>query len=351
MIITCELVDKKIVVKRSRDIGRLFNKSHFGNIISGGALHLSLIEGIFLIDEGKIRVFQNKKELGFRDLVEKAMTEVSHFEIKYLIFKDLRRRGLFVKQVEESSFFDFSLSKKINNVEKSCIVCAFSEIDTIPIENILKFAVFSDEKDLHLWFAVVDEEGDITYYDVSIPNLKGNVISGKFKKIDGLLMDNRVLIFDRNASKKLFNKEFFGKPLDEGLQISLIEALYLFKKGFLNIKLPKTKKCISIEKFEKKIKKIQPDIDLRIQVFNDLKNRGMIVKTGFKFGTHLRAYSKTPDLTHADYLIHVLNKNFVVSWPDFSRAVRLAHSVNKEIVFAIAKEVYTHYIKFGRLKP
>ena len=82
-----------------------------------------------------------------------------------------------------------------------------------------------------------------------------------------------------------------------------------------------------------------------------MKNRGLIVKTGFKFGTHFRAYTKKPHITHAEYLIHVVNKNFKTIWSDFSRAIRLAHSVNKEFIFAIQYNKKIEYIKLGRLRP
>ena len=99
------------------------------------------------------------------------------------------------------------------------------------------------------------------------------------------------------------------------------------------------------------IKKSQPDIDQILLVYKDLKKRGLIVKTGFKFGSHFRAYTKKPGETHAEYLIHVVGQNYTVLWAEISRAVRLAHSVNKEIVFAKVENKKIDYIKFGRLRP
>ena len=105
--------------------------------------------------------------------------------------------------------------------------------------------------------------------------------------------------------------------------------------------------------FKKYVKNKESDIDIRFDVYNDLKNRGFILKTGFKFGTHFRAYSKKPDSIHAEYLVHVVPKNYESIWSDFSRAIRLAHSVNKEIIFAIhpLKNNDIVYIKIGRLRP
>jgi tRNA-intron endonuclease len=148
----------------------------------------------------------------------------------------------------------------------------------------------------------------------------------------------------------LLQKEFFGKPFGEVLQLSFVEALYLLERSVLEIqtndgKLLSEKKCIT------QMKKLQPDIEQRLMVFKDLKQRGLLVKTGFKFGAHFRAYTKQPDKTHAEYLIHVVEKGFTSIWAEISRAVRLAHSVNKEFVFARIDNQTIDYIKLGRLRP
>ena len=99
------------------------------------------------------------------------------------------------------------------------------------------------------------------------------------------------------------------------------------------------------------IKKTQPDIEGRLIVYKDLKKNGLLVKTGFKFGAHFRAYTEKPNITHAEYLVHVIPKDFESIWAEMSRAVRLAHSVNKEIVFASIEDNDVKYIRFGRLRP
>jgi tRNA-intron endonuclease len=66
---------------------------------------------------------------------------------------------------------------------------------------------------------------------------------------------------------------------------------------------------------------------------------------------HFRVYTKKPDVTHAEYLVHVVDKKFKSVWAEISRAVRLAHSVNKEIVFARIDGKVIDYIRLGRLRP
>jgi len=349
-----ELVNNKIIVKKSKDVGRLYCKSNLGITTTGNRLSLNLLEGVFLLGEEKIRIFQDRREIDFQNLVKKAAEHIFHFEIKYLIFRDLRKRGFFVKLIEENNDYDLYLYKRENEEGKKgklCLISAFSERDIVDINKIKHLIEFAVKQGGELWFSIVDEEGDLTYYDVSKLDIKGKVRGHKFSKTTGILLENRIVIFDKKLSRSLLEKEFFGKPFGDGLQLSMVEALYLMEKNVIDIKNVVTGRKNSVKEFKKFIHKSQPDIDLRITVFNDLKKRGLIVKTGFKFGANFRAYTKKPDNTHAEYLIHTVDKNFKRIWVEISRAVRLAHSVNKEIMFARVEENNIDYIRFGRLRP
>jgi len=349
MQISGELLENKIIVKKPRDIGRLFNKSSFGRTISGNRLQLDLLEGIFLSGEEKIKVLQNSKEVNFQRLVQIAVEHIPGFEIKYLIFRDLRKRGCHVKLSEENKEFDFYICEQKER-EKPCFLSAYFERDTINLDEIKRLIESAAKKNGDLWLTIVDEEGDLTYYDVSMVNIKGKVHEYDYHKGKGILLENRIVIFDKRLAENLLEKEFFGKPFGSGLQLSMAEALYLMEKDVIDIQGIDGKK-LSLNKFKTFIKQSQPDVESRIVVFKDLKERGLVVKTGFKFGAHFRAYTKNPNETHAEYLIHVVNKGFRSIWAEISRAVRLAHSVNKEIIFARVDADEIDYIKFGRLRP
>ena len=346
MIVTGELIRDKILVEKTKDVGRLHSKSNFGQPISGNKLELNLIEGVFLIDEEKIKIFQNKKTIDFQKLVELAAKKIPEFEIKYLAFRDLRKRGCIVKDFEGKEKITFHITQK---VDKHIFVSVFSERDFFNIKETIELEKYVSKKDGKLWYAILDEEGDITYYDVSKIDLKGKTKEHSFKKSKGMLLKDRVVVFDEKLSKALFEKEFFGKFFGEGLQLSLVEAQYLVEKEILDIYSISEKK-ISKSELKKIVQKSQPDMKLRLVAFKDLKKRDLIVKTGFKFGTHFRVYTKNPDETHAEYLVHVVEKDFKSIWSEISRAVRLAHSVNKEILFAsIGNKI--DYVRFGRLRP
>ncbi|MCK5261985.1 MAG: tRNA-intron lyase [Thermoplasmatales archaeon] len=347
-----ELVDNKIIVKKPKDAGRFYTRSHFGKSLSGNKIQLDLIEGIFLLSESKIRIFHNKNEMSFQDLVKICMQKIPEFGIKYLLFKDLRNRGHPIKLCEENehtTFYQFKQKDNDTN-EKQFYISAFSERDILDLEDTKKVINEVTKKNGDLWYGIVDEEGDITYYDVTSLDLRGDIGKNIFPKGEGILLKNRVVLFDKKLSENLLKKEFFGKPFGDGLQLSLIEALYLSDLGVIGVQTDNGKK-LSVKGLKKIIQKLQPDIQSRLTVFRDLKKRGLIVKTGFKFGAHFRAYTKQVDETHAEYLIHVVEKGFKSIWAEISRAVRLAHSVNKEIVFARVDGHTIDYIKFGRLRP
>ena len=237
------------------------------------------------------------------------------------------------------------------NGETNYFLSVFSERDIIDLNWIKLLIKKVQEVDGILWISIVDQEGDITYYGIKEININGKNRELKYKKIKAILTEDRVLIFNKNLSYQLFKNEFYGKPFGNGLQLSMVEALYLLKKGILKIQNIGSNNIISFNLLKKIVMKKQPDIDALFTVFSDLKNRGLIVKTGFKFGSHFRSYTSSPDNLHAEYLIHIFYDDLNIYWSDFSRAVRLGHSVNKEIVFACLIHKKINYIKIERLRP
>lgn len=344
MKIKGKFLNGKIIIEKPKEIGRFFNKSHFGNIISDNKLELDLIESCFLIDEDKISITKNGTQINFEELVYITSKKILDFDIKYVVFKDLKKRGCFIKLYDDLKGITFS------DLKKEFFICIFYENNIFDIQNIINIVCKVTKKDAKLWFALVDSEGDITYYDVSNVDFKGFNKKGIYSKNKGFLFENSVIVFDEKLKDDLFKKEFFGKPFGNGLRLSFVEVLYLNDEKILDIRNIKDNN-ISRKDFLKKIRDIDPLFDNRYKIYCDLKKRGFIVKTGFKFGTDFRCYTKKPDAIHAEYLVHIIDEKFNRTWSEISRAIRLAHSVNKEIIFAKINKNKVDYISFGRLRP
>jgi tRNA-intron endonuclease len=349
-----ELISQNVILSKTNDIGRLFHKSKLGIILSNNCLQLSLIESTFLIEEKKLNVYHKNKKINFEEMLSYAAALDSSFEEKYVVFQDLRTRGIQVRPSQNSMFtFFFEKKNEETLIIKNYYIVAISEREITSIFRLRNLIDQATNNNGIIWLAIVDEEGDITYYSLDLEVLCGNNKRHDYKQVKGILLSNRVVIFDKKIAELLYKQEFFGKPFAEGLQISFVEAVYLMKQHFLACTLPNKNKKLSMKAFINYVSKNQQDISLRYKVFSDLKEKGLIVKTGFKFGTHLRAYLRSPFSSHAEYLVHTIDQKYETQWSEISRAVRLAHAVNKIVIFALIENESKNpiYLSISRIRP
>ncbi|MCC7553138.1 MAG: tRNA-intron lyase [Methanobacteriaceae archaeon] len=155
----------------------------------------------------------------------------------------------------------------------------------------------------------------------------------------GILNDDVITIFIEEGSKKpisLNQKSFFGKLHDDFLELSLIEASYLMEKGRLDI-YENDEKC----EFKYILNLIkEKDSYGKYIVYKDLKDRGYIIRTGFKYGAEFRLYDRgsQPGDGHSDYLVKVFFEDNNIPVMDFASYVRVSHGVNKNFLLAVVDE-------------
>lgn len=344
------LSENNVFIEEQSKASQIYNRGYFGTPQSGGSLKLNLIEACFLLETEKIEVCKKNKKLELKDLIYYATNIYHDFEIKYTVYKNIRQRGYIVKINEE--FFDvYERGKNIKDKPK-IILLPISERENFSIENINEKISLAKKENRELLIGIVDEEGDLTYYKVSKITPKGKEkLKLPNKKGDALLIEDRVIIWDKELAEELLKTQFFGKSMGKYFQLSLVETTYLAEKGIIEIKNAKTNRKLSLKEFVKRAKEIQDDFDLRLTSYKNMKVKDLIVKTGFKYGTYFRVYDENPDKTHSKYLVHVLPYNFVSSWAEISRAIRLAHGVRKEMLFATIKDGNIRYIRLGRVRP
>ena len=173
------------------------------------------------------------------------------------------------------------------------------------------------------------------------------------KSITAVLGTDRALVSDQADASRLWNKGCFGELKSGQLELSLIETLFLMEIGKLKVKdaLGKAVKYEAL--LNRCIENYQSFIPLR-DIYNDLRARGYIVKTGFKFGTHFRLYPRgsRPGQGHADFLVQMIPEEHSFELQDLSRAVRLSHSVRKKIWYGVVdSEGDITYYEIVRIKP
>lgn len=141
-------------------------------------------------------------------------------------------------------------------------------------------------------------------------------------------------------ARSLSNQSCFGVLLDSGkVQLSLLEALFLFEKGRLEIHDGKGKP-IGFESYVRKAQKLEPNFWVRYCVFRDMRNRGYVVKTALKFGADFRVYDRgvKPGEDHARWIVYPVRESSTLTWHDFSAKNRVAHSTKKRLLIGVVDE-------------
>ena len=165
------------------------------------------------------------------------------------------------------------------------------------------------------------------------------------KLFKGELVENRIVIWDIEQSKKIFGDGYYGKPLgvpkpkgtdfDAPLILDLIEGYHLVSEKRLTIRDSNSGKVVSKRKLVEKCESEYVLFKEKFLVYKELRSRGYIVTPGIKFGSDFAVYEHGPGIDHAPFLVQVYNRSESMSSTDVVLAGRLATSVKKQFILAI----------------
>jgi tRNA-intron endonuclease len=327
----------------------LYEQGYFGRPSAGG-LDLSLVEAAYLLDRSRIGVISAGREVDFRTFFQAASSLEKGFEFRYVVYKDLRERGYYV-QPGRPDFRVYPRGGHPGKTPAEFYVLVVSERNPLPLKEIAEAAGLAAQMRKRLMLAIVDEESDITFYEAREKDLSGRM-KEEAEGGRATLLEDRVVLWDPAASQLLHRHGFYGKSIGSSLQLSLVESAYLLERGRITLS-DREGGPVDLEGLKARARQIEEGFDLKYQVYKDLRDRKLVVKTGFKFGTHFRVYKRveSPDkVPHSEYLVHALPAEHIFFPPALSRAVRLANSVRKEMVFAYPDKAVS-YLEISRLKP
>jgi tRNA-intron endonuclease len=173
------------------------------------------------------------------------------------------------------------------------------------------------------------------------------------------LKDNRLIVWDLEESNKLYLKGFYGKPLGilkpkKDFQVPLvldpIEGVYLLEKEIIEVYSSNDKKIITLKELKKRSKKTLNNFFDKYKVYKDLREKGLIVTPGVKYGSDFAVYEHGPGIDHAPYIIQILRNN-VITAEQIVRSGRLATTVRKTFILAIVEKEKINYVEFKWWKP
>lgn len=158
--------------------------------------------------------------------------------------------------------------------------------------------------------------------------------------VEAQLYKGKIMVWDETQANQLYQRGSYGKPLSGGkLQLAPVEALYLLEGGKIRV-VDEDGKQLNFKNLSAKFTEGDSEAMLKYSVYADLRSRGYIIKTGLKFGAHFRVYERgeKPGEVHSKFLVHAVPEGVKLTPTEIARAVRLAHSVRKKILWAIVDD-------------
>jgi tRNA-intron endonuclease len=160
------------------------------------------------------------------------------------------------------------------------------------------------------------------------------------------LIENFLVVWDPQEGSELYKKDYYGKPLgiakpkiplfDVPLVLDLMEALYLAEKGRIEIFENPNENKVTLKKLRQKARHLYDEFEEKYLVYNDLREGGLIVTPGIKFGCDFAVYKYGPGVEHAPYMVTVKKSDSEVTATEIVKNGRLATTVRKRFIVAVS---------------
>jgi tRNA-intron endonuclease len=181
-------------------------------------------------------------------------------------------------------------------------------------------------------------------------------------KIKVELIENFLVVWDSKEGSELYKTAYYGKPVgiakpkvpefDVPLILDLMEGLYLAEIKRIEIYEQPDETAVSLKKLRQKTKQLYEGFEEKYAVYHDLRDSGLIVTPGIKFGCDFAVYKYGPGVEHAPYMVTVKKAGSDLSATEIVKNGRLATTVRKRFIIAVpdlsSKEI--RYLMFKWFK-
>ncbi|MFB6282674.1 MAG: tRNA-intron lyase [Halobacteria archaeon] len=330
----------------------LYDSSGYGRPLDGG-LSLSLVEAAYLLYHGDVDEIDGM-DLG--EFVAYASDLMDGFYLTFMVYRDLRERGLYLQNLPSQ--------RKIEVYPRGVLP---QEGDPEYIVRAAGEASLLGGDELDDVVGVLDDGGDVTYFEVSRwDSDDGTLQYGDTPEPGGGELElepvgKRYFVTHHGEEggnpEHLHKRLFYGAEEPGGWFLSPEEVRYLNRCTGIDVTVSSSDQDgngAGVPGLKTGIEEDDgQDLELRLGVYSDLRDRGLCPKTGFKYGAEFRVYETVEDvedLPHSSFLVQVLPESYVFDPKEVSRAARLAHGVKKTMVFALAGDG-VRYLAVERFRP
>jgi len=163
------------------------------------------------------------------------------------------------------------------------------------------------------------------------------------------LIGTRLVIWDYADAVKLYRLGFFGKPVGipkpkpeqefkAPLMLDLMEGVYLLDRGIIKVTDAQTGKPVSKSKLLKLANRTYKEFDLGFAAYENLREKGLIVTPGIRFGSDFAIYEHGPGIDHAPFIVTVKKEEETMGPFEVVLAGRLATTVRKQFTIAVPRQ-------------
>jgi tRNA intron endonuclease len=325
---------------------RYFDSSGYGRP-HGGGVDLAPVEAAHLLYRGDL---DGVDGAGFREYFLTASGRDPRFVTRFVAYADLRERGFYLSPARDGwpgddgdPLPDLTVFERGDEPGGSVAyrVRVAGERDPLPVADLPGLAL-----------AVVDEESEVSYFTCEAGGgFDGATTFEPPRGVTASLLGDRVVCWDPPTA--LYESGFYGQPVSgrdvavvDALQLSLVEAAHLADRGVIDTDPAAVRergRAVEGDRF-----------DRRLAVYADLRERGVVPKTGFKFGADFRTYdtvTSVSELGHSETLVRVVPPAYEIDPRELALDVRLAGGVRKRTVFGLATPEQNEYVTVTRLTP
>jgi tRNA-intron endonuclease, archaea type len=167
-IVQAMFARERVLTEASDEARNFYAKSAYGQMIEGGKVQLSLLEALYLLEKGKLNITDGKKKLNTEEFIKKARKAEPNFWIRYCVFKDMRNRGYIIKTALKfgADFRVYDRGIKPGEDHARWIIFPVHEGETLTWYDFAAKNRVAHSTKKRLMMGIVDDEGDVTYYEI-----------------------------------------------------------------------------------------------------------------------------------------------------------------------------------------
>ncbi len=324
------LTDDTVVVTDHAEASRLYDRGAFGRW-SKGKLHLDMLEAAYLVEDERLEVPWpgGGSPMAVRDLVAYRARTAPGFETDYLAYRAFRATSVTLRHRDDGRFDGYERGTHPDRQKASMLVEAVPETGRTSVGDLLELVQEGVGLGRQVLLSIVDEESDVTHYEVQEAPITGHVPDPAPEAADqasARLLDDRAILFEGPG----LAEAGYGNKVGHETFLSLWETHHLAEHGMDLVDAdgePATGEDVL-----ERASRANPEAERVLAAYAWLRDRDLIPKTALKYGVHFRVYQAPLGQGHAPFLVHALADQATWTYQELARFLRLAHSVNKRPV-------------------